>query len=89
MSDSSEALIERVIELVCGLHTTPPQLTADTELLVTGHLDSLGIVTLVATLEQEFTIRIPDGDFTAESFSTPRSIAALLEANRAPVGPGA
>ncbi|MEX0278367.1 MAG: acyl carrier protein [Ruegeria sp.] len=53
------------------------QSVSDTdELLLSGMIDSLGVMSLVAFIEQTFGIEIPFEDVTLENFS---SIAAMTE----------
>jgi acyl carrier protein len=58
-------------------------LAADTALLETGLLDSMGLVGLVRFLEQEFAIEIPDEDMGPELFETPASLAGYVARKRA------
>ena len=55
------------------------EVAADTDLLKTGLIDSLGIMRLVAFLESEFTTTIPAQDLTLENFSSVNTIMAYLE----------
>jgi acyl carrier protein len=50
----------------------------DTALVSTGLVDSAGLVRLVAMLETDTGIAIPDRDITAENFDTLARIAAYL-----------
>ena len=52
---------------------------SDTDLLKTGLIDSLGIMRLVAFLENEFKTTIPAQDLTLENFSSVKTIVAYLE----------
>ena len=52
---------------------------SDTDLLKTGLIDSLGIMRLVAFLENEFKTTIPAQDLTLENFSSVNTIVAYLE----------
>jgi acyl carrier protein len=46
------------------------QLTADEDLLTTGLIDSLGIMKLLAFLEETFDVKVPAEDMTIENFMT-------------------
>jgi acyl carrier protein len=48
------------------------------DLLLSGTLDSLGVMTLVAFLEKETGSTIPAQDITIENFSTVDAICAYL-----------
>ncbi len=50
--------------------------TVDTDLIESGLLDSLGLVTLIAALEEAFACELPLDDFDLERF---RSIARIGE----------
>lgn len=52
----------------------------DTDLLMTGLVDSLGVVMIVDWLERELAITIDPGDVVLEHF---RSVAAMLDYLRA------
>lgn len=46
------------------------KLTADEDLLTTGLIDSLGIMKLLAFLEETFDVKVPAEDMTIENFMT-------------------
>ena len=50
-----------------------------TSLVESGWLDSFAIVELVAFLEREYGVRLPDRDVTPRNFETLASIRRLLE----------
>ena len=50
------------------------------------HVDSLGVIRLVAFLENEFGYRIEDEELIAENFATLRNLGDLL-ATKTPTGP--
>ena len=52
------------------------ELTRDDELLLEGYIDSLGIIRLVAFMEEEFGMPVPPEDVTIENF---RSVAVIAE----------
>ncbi len=53
-------------------------ITLDDPLLEKGLLDSLGVLDVVAFLEQEFQTTIEDDDLTPENFVSIRSIAEFI-----------
>ncbi len=55
------------------------ELKADTELLIDGLVDSLGVVRLAAFIEQEFGKAIPPQDITLKNFRSLAAIEAYLE----------
>jgi acyl carrier protein len=56
---------------------TGATLEDDTPLL-SGIMDSLGLMQLVAFLEEEFDVEVDDADMTAEHFRTVGEIEALV-----------
>jgi D-alanine--poly(phosphoribitol) ligase subunit 2 len=44
-----------------------------------GLIDSLGVMRLVAFLEEEFDVKIPPQDLTIENFITVQAITTYLE----------
>ena len=55
----------------------------DYPLLEKQVIDSLGMVTLVSLLEDEFNVEIDDGDVVPSNFRTIKDIAGLVESKRA------
>ena len=53
-------------------------ITPDQDLLISGLLDSLGVMSLVHFLEQEFEVGIPPEDVTIENFQTVEAICGYL-----------
>ena len=58
------------------------EISPDTDLLKSGLIDSLGVMRLVAFIEDEFRTSIPAQDLTLENFSSVNSILAYLESRR-------
>lgn len=58
------------------------RLDAETDLLGSGLVDSLGVMSLVFFLEQEFGIEIPAEDVIIDHFGTPGAIDDYLSARR-------
>ena len=55
---------------------------ADDTLLLKGAMDSMGLMRLVAFLEEEFDVEIDDAEITEDNFRTVRDIARLVEQSR-------
>jgi len=49
------------------------------QLVETGIIDSLGVMTLLGFLEEKFSIQIPGDDLVPENFASISTIAALVE----------
>ena len=54
-------------------------ITADTELLEEGVLDSMGIMLLIERLEKEFSVSIPAEELEPEDFADLSAIAEMTE----------
>ena len=52
----------------------------DVDVFETGLLDSLGLVSLVAEIEERYGMRIPFETLDIDEFRTARSLARLVEA---------
>jgi acyl carrier protein len=63
-------------ELLSGQENV--NLSSDEDLLTTGLIDSLGIMKLIAYLEEEFKITIPAEDMTIEYFMTVDDMADYI-----------
>ncbi len=57
----------------------------DDQLVESGIIDSMGVMTLLGFLEEKFNIQIPGEELMPENFSTINTIAALVERQRAPL----
>ena len=49
------------------------------DLVLDGIIDSLGMMQLVAFVEERFEIEIPDAEMTSANFASVNAIAALVE----------
>lgn len=62
------------------LHGSQPKPLDDHEPLIeSGIIDSMGIMTLLVYVEEQFSIQIPSGDLVPENFASISSIAALVD----------
>ena len=50
------------------------EIAPDTELLMSGLIDSLGVMNLVSWIEQQIDTQIDPGDVVIENFETPTAI---------------
>lgn len=60
---------------------------ADDQPLLEGLVDSLGLMQLVAFIEEEFDIEVGDADMTSGNFRTVSSITAFVEERRGVAAP--
>lgn len=65
--------------IATDLLSQPDRIIApDADLLISGLVDSMGIMALVFFLEQRFNVQIPPGDVTIENFGTLQAIERYL-----------
>jgi acyl carrier protein len=68
-----EQVVKTVGEYVTKTRGTPKApITADTKLYQEGHVDSFGLVDLIADLETALAIDLPPGALIPEDFESPR-----------------
>ena len=80
--DDVRAVLIRTLEL----RHAPDDLSLDTVLFGSlPELDSFGVVSLVAALEDHFEIVIDDDEFGSELFETVGSLTEFVDAKRASV----
>lgn len=79
--DSKQQLREFIAtELLNG--TFSGSLADDQDLLISGLVDSLGVVRMINFIEQSLQVAIPPEDVTLENFQTVNKIAAYLQQRR-------
>ena len=73
----ADLMTEKIIELI-GEIRPYEHINPTTELIKSGILDSLAIIGLVVSLEDEFGVEIADEAVTRENFSTVAAISSLI-----------
>lgn len=63
----------------------PVEITGDMDLLNSGIVDSLGLLKLIAWLENAYEITVGDADLDPENFSSLGTIAEFVEDRREPL----
>jgi acyl carrier protein len=53
----------------------------NTELLISGILDSLGVMQLVTFISNAFSYAVPPGDITIEHFGSVNTLSAYIQSN--------
>jgi acyl carrier protein len=66
-----------VNEMLHGSLSTP--LGDDDQLVESGIIDSLGVMTLLSFLDEKFSIQVSGDDLVPENFASISAIAALIE----------
>jgi acyl carrier protein len=64
-------------------HPLNKPLADDDQLVESGIVDSLGIMSLLSFLEEKFSIQIPSEDLNPENFATVSTLTALVERQQA------
>lgn len=70
----------RIVELIRTVAGRPVNPAPDESLFESGLLDSFTLTDLVAAIEREFSIRIPDSDLTPRKFDSVARIDAYIGA---------
>ncbi len=70
-----EDIILKILQELCPYE----DITADTELLEEGLLDSMGIMLLIERLEKELSVSIPPEALEPEDFADVSAIAEMIE----------
>lgn len=69
----------KIVEIVRKVAAKPVNPAPDESLFESGLLDSFSLTDLVAELETEFKVRIPDSDLNPRKFDSINRIQAYLE----------
>lgn len=77
MTDLPSELMKWIADEVALDPSTP--ITSDTELLVSGLVDSLGVVQIVSWLEERLDVHLDPVDVVFENFETPAKICEFVE----------
>jgi acyl carrier protein len=74
------AFADRLIEFIAtDVAMADEPIEPDTDLLLTGLVDSLGVVLIVNWIEDDLGISIDPGDVVLENFQTVRQMVAYAE----------
>jgi acyl carrier protein len=71
----------KVIEIIRRVTGNPVEIGADESLFDSGILDSFALTDVIAQLEQEFAIKVPDSDLTPRKFNSISKIVNYVEAH--------
>ena len=80
MTDTADAIRRFIVEDL--LFDDPDAKVGDDTVLVEGLIDSLGLIQLVAFIEEEFSIEIDDALITSKNLRTIASIEQLVATAR-------
>jgi acyl carrier protein len=69
----------RIVEIIQKLAERPIDPLPEESLFESGLLDSFTLTDMIAAIEKEFSIRIPDADLTPRKFDSVSRIEAYIE----------
>jgi acyl carrier protein len=70
-----ESVLKTVNQFVAKTRGAPKKpIAADTLLYQEGHIDSFGLVELIADLERSLDVQLPPGTLIPEDFESPRGL---------------
>jgi acyl carrier protein len=76
--NTSDTIRDFIIQEI--LHQSQSDLLSnDDQLVESGIIDSLGVMTLLSFIEQNFSINVPDNELTPDNFASISAITALVE----------
>ena len=78
----NEILIDYIREQLLGGRDKVP-LAAEDDLLGSGLIDSMGMMSLIAFVESRFELKVPPQDMTIENFMTVEAISNYLNRRKA------
>jgi acyl carrier protein len=70
--------IERFAREQFAISPTDPRFGRDVDLFEGGYVDSVGLAELLAFLEEEFSVAIPDEVLVSDEFATIQGIARIV-----------
>ena len=73
----NQAKVTEIIRRVTG---NAVEIDADESLFDSGVLDSFALTDVIAEIEKEFSIKVPDADLNPRKFSTISRIVSYIEA---------
>lgn len=78
-TDAQSKIIAQLIEFVSSeVLLVRDEIGPHTDLLLTGAVDSLGVIRITQWMEDELNISVDPGDVTLENFQTVSSMAAYV-----------
>lgn len=70
---------ERIVQILKQVSGKPSVPAEDESLFESGYLDSFALTDMVAALEKEFKVQVPDSDLTPRKFDSIERIESYLE----------
>ena len=70
------SIIEKVYQFIAEhTYSNPNEIQYDTLIFQEGYFDSMGFITLITYLEDQFNVKTEDKDFVEENFESINAIA--------------
>jgi acyl carrier protein len=76
--EHSQTVLPEVLQILKSIIPGSPELDSETELLQSGLIDSLSLVTAVTRLESHFGVTLPPEVLVPETFETPATVHAVV-----------
>ena len=70
---------EKIIQILKQVSGKPSIPDAEESLFESGYLDSFALTDMVAALEKEFQLQVPDSDLTPRKFDSVERLESYLE----------
>ena len=71
----------KVTEIIRSVTGNPVEIDADESLFDAGILDSFALTDVIAAIEKEFSIKVPDSDLNPRKFNSISRILSYIEAH--------
>lgn len=71
----------KVIEIISSVTGNRVEIGPDESLFDSGILDSFALTDVIAAIEKEFSIKVPDSDLNPRKFNSVSRIAAYVDAH--------
>jgi acyl carrier protein len=71
----------KVIEIIGRVTGNPVKIDPDDSLFESGILDSFALTDVIAEVEKEYSIKVPDGDLTPRKFNSISRIVSYIESH--------
>ena len=78
MDFDEKATRDYLRELILNLYSISEELNDETELVASGIIDSFGIVRVIAEIEKEFKIKIPNEGLIPQNFCSISAISNFI-----------
>ncbi len=81
VTQTGEAFVEKLVKFInAEVSVSPDPIVADTDLLLTGAVDSLGVVRVTQWLEDELGFEVDPVEVTLDNFQTVDKMVAYASA---------